>query len=82
MTEKDYITKSLAVSKEELKNMAASSCEEGTIIECGKYSIEIIYGAYTTPSFKSRIYNLNTGKIIGCTPGIDRPYYLDDFLRR
>jgi hypothetical protein len=85
ITEKDYVTRGgilLTVSKDELKNMAASNYEEGTIIDCGKYSIEIIYGPYKNPALKSRILNINTGKAIGCTPGVDRPYFLDEFLHR
>ncbi len=69
-------------TRQELKSLKASDFKEGDVILCGKYYIHIEYGNYDKPGLKSFISNANTHKIIGCTPGADRPYYLDNFLHR
>jgi hypothetical protein len=73
------------VTRKELKNMKASDFKDGDCVQCGKYFIVIKYRSdsgweYDIPSLCS--YVEVNGRIIDCTPGIERPYYIDDFLSR
>jgi hypothetical protein len=73
------------VTPQELRKLKASDYKEGDIIKVGNYTIWIKYtnwngDTYDTPALCSTI---DRGFMqIGCTPGADRPYYLDNFLRR
>lgn len=76
-------------TRKELKTKKASDFEEGDVIKTGIYYIHIHYrthrGAkivqYNTPSLCS-YHERNDFGPCGCTPGVDRPYYIDDFLNR
>ncbi len=72
-------------SRAELKKMKASDFKEGDIVRTGKYYIHIHYKSrdgkhsYNRPSFCS-YHEREDFKPCGCTPGADRPYYIDNFL--
>ena len=68
-------------TRKELKEQKASNFEDGDIIRIAPYYIYIKYGQYDRPSLCSYHEHVNF-KPCGCTPGIDRPYYIDDFLNR
>lgn len=36
----------------------------------------------TPYGWESTVENYKTGKMLDCTPGVERPYYIDDFLNR
>ena|SRR3990167_4552329 len=73
-------------TRTELKTKKASDFQEGDIIETGPNWIHIHYKSknghiYSMPalcSFHERMDFRRTG----CTPGEDRPYYIDDFLKK
>ena len=71
----------------ELKQRKASEFKEGDIIKIGIYFIHIHYTSkdmlrsYDRPSLCS-YHEREDFKPCGCTPGADRPYYIDDFLNR
>ena len=74
-------------TRAELKQQKASNFQEGDVIEVSKYYIYIKYIdrkgiKWDHPSWASVIENRNTYKLLDCTPGAGRPYYLDDFLHR
>jgi hypothetical protein len=70
----------------ELKTKNASDFREGDIIKTGSYFIYIRYKSrqgitvYGKPGMCSNVEKGATP--CGCTPGVDRPYYIDDFLSR
>jgi hypothetical protein len=74
-------------TREQLKRHGASEFKDGDIISTGKYYIFIKYisrdkqRTYDTPTLCSYIEQ-SDGGFVGCTPGQDRPYYLDKFLHR
>lgn len=68
-------------TRRELKKKRASDFKEGDIIKTGIYYIYIKYGNYTKPSLCS-YHERKDFKPCGCTPGCDRPYYIDDFLNK
>ncbi len=74
-------------TRKELKSKNASDFKEGTIIKTGIYYIHIHYTnrsgqhTYNRPSLCS-YHEREDFKPVGCTPGADRPYYIDDFLNR
>ena len=52
-----------------------------------KYIINLIFSEKFKDSndqygWKSTVEDGETYKILDCTPGIERPYYIDDFLNR
>ena len=67
------------MTRKELKQRKASDFKEGDVIKTGKYYIYIKYGEYARPSLCSYIEREDF-KPCGCTAGVDRPYYIDDFL--
>jgi len=69
-------------TRKELKELKASSFHNGDVIEVSKYYIFIKYGKYKKPSLRSYVVNIDTLRTLDCTPGIDVPYYIDDFLSR
>lgn len=73
-------------TRKELKEKKASNFNQGDLIRVGKYGIYIYYHdgnhEYDIPGLLSKVENLNTNKFLGWMPGIDRPYYIDDFLGR
>lgn len=68
-------------TRKELKTKNASDFKEGDIIKTGKYNIFIQYGPYKTPALKTYI-ETEAFKLLDCTPGLSRPYYIDEFLHR
>lgn len=74
-------------TRQELKNKKASDFKEGDVIKTGIYYIHIHYKSrdgktiYNRPSLCS-YHEREDFKSCGCTPGVDRPYYIDDFLCR
>lgn len=74
-------------TREELKTKRASDFKEGDIISVGIYFIFIHYesfngnGRYKTPSLAS-YHERHDFKKTGCTPGVNRPYFINDFLGR
>ena len=72
-------------TRKELKNKKASDFKEGDIIKIGIYYIHIHYKtrdgmySYSRPSLCS-YHERKDFKPCGCTPGADRPYYIDKFL--
>jgi hypothetical protein len=70
------------ITKKELRNKKATDFKEGDLIDVSIYRIIIIYGEYERPALKSRIFNRKQQRYCGCTPGVDRPYFLNDFLGR
>ena len=74
-------------TRKELKQKNASDFEHDDIITVGRYLICIRYGTfenpskYNTPTLCS-LHVRDDFKPCGCTPGVDRPYYIDDFLHR
>ena len=68
-------------TRQELKEKKASDFKEGDIIKTGIYRIYIKYGLYKRPSLCS-YHERDDFKPCGCTPGADRPYYIDDFLNK
>lgn len=74
------------VTRKELKSLKASDFKEGDCIKTGKYHIYIRYRdsnsgrSYDSPALCSFV-EVND-RIIDCTPGVERPYYIDDFLGR
>ncbi len=73
-------------TRKELKAKGARSFEHGDVILSSKYLIRIKYRndrvCYSKPSLLSTVEDRQTLKILDCTPGIERPYYIDDFLHR
>ncbi len=67
-------------TRKELKTLNASDCKEGDIIKTGKYYIHIHYGGYKRPSLCSWVEREDFRKCN--TPGVNIPYYIDDFLGR
>ena len=65
----------------ELRQIGAGQFKEGDIIRVSKYYIHIEYGAYDIPALCTWIENENF-KVLDCTPGVDTPYYIDDFKSR
>ena len=69
-----------------LKNMAASDLRAGDVVVVGEYWINIRYESrdlsrhYDAPHMCSTVEK--NGKVLDCTPGIERPYYIDNFLNR
>jgi hypothetical protein len=74
-------------TRKELKQHKASEFKEGDIIKTGIYIIYIHYKSkdglrrYDRPSLCSYHERIDF-KPCGCTPGADRPYYIDDFLNK
>lgn len=74
-------------TRKELKTKKASDFKEDDIIKTGIYYIYIKYKSekygsrYNTPSLCS-YHEREDFKPCGCTPGCDRPYYIDNFLSR
>jgi hypothetical protein len=68
------------LTRQELHKAKASDYKEGDIVQVGKYDIYIKYGQHDTPALCSRVEK--DWVKIGCTPGADRPYYIDDFINR
>lgn len=76
-------------TRKELKTKKASDFKEGDIIKTGIYYLHIHYkshrGAtihkYDRPSLCS-YHERNDFKPCGCMPGVNRPYYIDDFFNR
>ena len=74
-------------TRQELKQHKASEFKEGDVIKTGRYFIHIRYRAsdklpkYDRPSLCS-YHEREDFKPCGCTPGADRPYYIDNFLNR
>ena len=66
-------------TRAELKTKKASEFKEGDVIKTGIYYIYIKYGQYDRPSLCS-YHQREDFKPCGCTPGCDRPYYIDIFL--
>jgi hypothetical protein len=73
--------KILFVSRKELRTLKASDYSDGDIIRVSKYYIHIIRKKYSRPSLESFVEDSNF-KVLDCTPGVGRPYYIDDFLGR
>ena len=69
------------ITTKELKRLKASQFKEGDIIKTGIYYIYIKYKQYNTPSLCS-YHEREDFKPCGCTPGVDRPYYIDNFLNK
>lgn len=75
------------LTRKQLKTKKASNFKEGDIIKTGIYYIYIRYTSqkygtkYDRPSLCSYHERADL-KPCGCTPGVDRPYYIDDFLSR
>ena len=76
-------------TRKELKEINASDFKQGDMIDVSKYTIHISYGItkegkpkYKIPSLCSWIEITETHRILDCTAGIERPYYIDDFLNR
>ena len=75
----------LTVTPKRLRKMNASDFKHGDIVDVGRYSIHISYISnngtkYNRPSLCS--YVEKDFRIIDCTPGIELPYYIADFLSR
>jgi hypothetical protein len=74
-------------TRQELKKKKASDFKEGDVIKVGIYFIYIHYKSrdgkhsYDRPSLCS-YHEREDFKPCGCTPGADRPYYIDDFINR
>lgn len=74
-------------TRQELKQQKASNFKEDDIIKTGRYYIHIHYKSkntrykYETPALCS-YHERDDFKPCGCTPGADRPYYIDDFISR
>ena len=70
-------------TRKELKEHKASEFEHGDHIIVSHWRIYIRYwddkNIYARPSLLSWVEERNTDKLIGSTPGADRPYYIDDF---
>jgi hypothetical protein len=77
-------------TRKELKQEKASNYKEGDVVRVGKYHIYIHYTSrfdgrkYDRPSLCSTVVKTNKYEVreLGCTPGADRPYYIDDFIQR
>lgn len=69
------------LTRKELKNKKASDFKEGDVVDIGVYLIFIKYGGYDRPALCS-YHERKDFKPCGCTPGCDRPYYIDDFLNK
>ena len=69
------------LNRRELKHRKASEFKEGDVIKTGIYYIFIKYGNYKRPALCS-YHEREDFKPCGCTPGADRPYYIDDFLNK
>ena len=69
------------LTRKELKILKASDFKEGDVIKTGIYYIYIKYGPYDRPSLCS-YHERKDFKPCGCTPGVDRPYYIDNFLSK
>ena len=69
-------------TRKELKNQKASNFKEGDVINIDPYFIFIKYGNYDRPSLYSYHERKDLKPSCGCTPGSDRPYYIDDFLNK
>lgn len=69
------------LTRKELKTRKASEFKEKDIIKTGIYYIHIEYGPYAKPALCS-YHERADFKPCGYTPGVDRPYYIDDFLSR
>lgn len=74
------------VTPKELRKLNASDYKEGDVIKVGSYTIWIKYTSrdgkdtYDIPSLCSTV---DKGfKELDCTPGVERPYYIDNFLGR
>jgi len=67
------------LNRQELKAKKASEFKEGDVIKTGRYYIFIKYGKYDTPALCS-YHERDNFSPCGCTPGTDRPYYIDNFL--
>lgn len=74
-------------TRSELKGKKASDFVDGDVIRTGHYYIYIKYTSrdglhtYSRPSLCS-YHEREDLKRCGCTPGVDRPYYIDDFLNK
>ena len=68
-------------TRKELKSKNASDFKEGDVIKVSRYYVSIKYGNYDSPALCS-YHEDKDFKPCGCTPGCDRPYYIDDFLNR
>ncbi|MCK5161659.1 MAG: hypothetical protein KAQ99_08815 [Candidatus Aureabacteria bacterium] len=74
-------------TRKELKQKKASDFKHNDVIYVSIYIIYIRYKSkenssiYSTPSLCS-FHERRDFKPCGCTPGVDRPYYIDDFLGR
>jgi len=72
-------------TRAELKTKKASEFLERDIIRVGIYFVHIHYGSkdgkcvYRRPSLCS-YHERADFKPCGCTPGVDRPYFIDDFI--
>ncbi len=75
------------LTRSELRQRKASDFKEGDIIKTGIYYVHIHYKSkdgkykYDKPSLCS-YHEREDFKPCGCTPGADRPYYIDDFINR
>ena len=67
-------------TQKELKQLKATNFKNNDIIIVGKYTINIKQEKYSTPYFES--YTEKNYKTLNCTPGIELPYYISDFLSR
>ena len=68
-------------TRKEFRQIGASQFKEGDILRVSKYYVHIAYGNYDTPALCSWIEDENW-KALDCTPGIETPYYIDDFKKR
>ena len=72
-------------TRAELKTKKASDFKEGDIIKVGIYFVHIHYKSkdgkrrYRLPSLCA-YHERADFKPCGCTPGADRPYYIDNFI--
>lgn len=76
------------LTRRELRKKKASEFVCGDMILTGPYLITIRYQSrdgrhkYDRPALCSYHERRYDSKPCGCTPGADRPYYIDDFLNR
>lgn len=74
------------LTRQELSKSRASDFAEGDIVNVGSYDIYIRYTSkdgqsrYDIPGLCS--YVEKNWVVLDCTPGIELPYYIDDFLGR
>ena len=72
-------------TRAELKSKKASDFKEGDVVKTGIYFIHIHYKSkdskhsYNRPSLCS-YHEREDFKRCGCTPGVDRPYYINNFI--